>query len=528
MRIQWLKKRMATLACVAALAVCVVAAPLTRAERAADVDARDAAQFDISSGPLADALDRFGDQSGLQIVYDPRLVAGRNAAAVSGRMRRRDALDRLLAGSGVGWKQVNEMTVMLVEPEHSRAVLRDARRRRTSGTEAGHADVVALGDVQVSADPLRLLPNGPSTSAFGLSKLLIETPRSVSSISSETIELFGLSAVEDLVRLVPGTFTTTRFGIQGSVDVRNVPADFYFRGMKRLSLQGHGRSVLGALDTIEVVRGPPSPIFGMGKIGGYINVEPTSGRAQNGSYIDGVAGFARGVIGSYNRNEWSFGLGGPLDGLRPARRLLPPRAVRRLGFLRARRSRSSSNCFRRRSASTNSPGPMRLELGANTQVSRTAGALTGRLTQELVDLAVTFAASRSSNLDLNGNGAIGWLEMNAASPVRGNLSAGNQPLIQYFAWPRDAARPATATRSVSARRRHSTVAVRLSRGASGGRSRPGRCGRRGREGRSRFPATFHSACSSIRAPRVSIRSTRAAPRPSNAISRRDSLRSSAI
>jgi outer membrane receptor protein involved in Fe transport len=146
-----------------------------------------------------------------------------------------------------------------------------------------------------------------------LSKFLIETPRSVSSISAETIDLFGLSAIEDLVRLVPGTFTTTRFGIQGSVDVRNVPADFYFRGMKRLSLQGHGRSVLGALDTIEVVRGPPSPIFGMGKIGGYINVEPTSGRAQNGSYREGITGFAKGVVGSYDRSEWSFGFGGSLD-----------------------------------------------------------------------------------------------------------------------------------------------------------------------------------------------------------------------
>src|SRR5678816_3514425 len=103
------------------------------------------------------------------------------------------------------------------------------------------------------------------------------------------------------------------FGIQGSVDVRNVPADFYFRGMKRLSLQGHVRSVLGALDTIEVVRGPPSPIFGMGKIGGYINVEPTSGRALNGSYIDRVTGFGKAVVGSYDRNELSFGLGGPLD-----------------------------------------------------------------------------------------------------------------------------------------------------------------------------------------------------------------------
>jgi iron complex outermembrane recepter protein len=433
-RIQWRKS------CTATLAVFVVLtnSGFARPTHAAGIATQEAGatEFDIAAGPLADALDRFGDQSGLQIVYDPRLIDGRNATAVSGRMRRREALERLLAGSGVGWRQVNDMTVMLFEP----GAARSARRAPvgSTGIDAGPGEIVPLGDVEVLADPLRLLPNGPSTSAFGLSKRLIETPRSVSSISAETIDLFGLSAVEDLVRLVPGTFTTTRFGIQGSVDVRNVPADFYFRGMKRLSLQGHGRSVLGALDTIEVVRGPPSPVFGMGKIGGYINVVPASGRAKNGSYLEGVSGFAKGVVGSYDRNEWSFGLGGALDAY-----------GRRGGYYvhglfedsdsYARGVPIKQQLLQAAVSIDDFAGPMRLELGANTQLSRTAGALTGRLTQELVDHGRYIRGEPLVNLDLNGNGAIGWLEMNAASPVRGNLSAGNQPLIQYFAWPRDAA-----------------------------------------------------------------------------------------
>jgi hypothetical protein len=36
-------------------------------------------------------------------------------------------------------------------------------------------------------------------------------------------------------------------------------------------------------------------------------------------------------------------------------------------------------------------------------------------------------------LDLNGNGQIGWRELNTASPVRGSLNANNQPLVQTFA-----------------------------------------------------------------------------------------------
>jgi iron complex outermembrane receptor protein len=436
LRIQWLNRLAAPRAIAVALAACLLASSPSRAERSAAVSVRHAAKFDIDSGPLADALDRFGDQSGLQIVYEPGLVTGRHAAAVSGRMRRRDALDRLLAGSGIEWKQVNEMTVMLVAPAHARESPRGAQPGATTG-EARTSDVVSLVDVQVVADPLRLLPHTPSTSAFGLSKRLIDTPRSISSVSSETIELFGLSAIEDLVRLVPGTFTTTRFGIQGSVDVRNVPADFYFRGMRRLSLQGHGRSVLGALDTIEVVRGPPSPIFGMGKIGGYINVEPTSGRAQNGGYIDGISGFAKGVFGSYDRNELSFGLGGPLEvhGRRGGYYL---HGLFEDSDSYARAVPIEQRLLQAAVSIDNFAGPLRLELGGNTQVSSTAGALTGRLTQDLVDRGRYIRGSPLVDLDLNGNGAIGWYEMNAASPVRGALSAGNQPLIQYFAWPRDA------------------------------------------------------------------------------------------
>jgi iron complex outermembrane recepter protein len=435
LHIEWLTTRAAASALLIALSAGAIAPP-ARCESETVVAAQEAARFHIAAGSLADALERFGDQSGLQIIYDPRIVSGRHAMAVSGLMPRSEALGRLLAGSGVSWKQVNAMTVMLVDPEPARVTPR--RPAAEPVGEVGSGEIVTLGDVEVSADPLRLLPNAPSTSAFGFSKLPIETPRSVSTVSSETIELFGLSAVEDLVRLVPGTFTTTRFGIQGSVDVRNVPADFYFRGMKRLSLQGHGRSVLGALDTIEVVRGPPAPIFGMGKIGGYINVEPTSGRAKDGNYIDGIAGFGKAVIGSYDRNEYSFGLGGPVE------------AYGRRGGYYLHGLFEDSNSFARgvpikqqllqAAASIDDfAGPVRLEFGANTQRSRTAGALTGRLTQDLVDHGRYIRGEPLVNLDLNGNQSIGWLEMNAASPVRGDLSAGNQPLIQYFAWPRDAA-----------------------------------------------------------------------------------------
>jgi hypothetical protein len=113
------------------------------------------------------------------------------------------------------------------------------------------ADVTNLSTIQVVEDPLRAVSNEPSASSFGFSKPILETPRTVSFVSEEQINLFGISAVEDLTRAVPGTYTTTRYGLQGGINVRGVSADMYYRGMKRLNMQGHVRTVLSAMDGIE-------------------------------------------------------------------------------------------------------------------------------------------------------------------------------------------------------------------------------------------------------------------------------------
>ncbi len=183
---------------------------------------------------------------------------------------------------------------------------------------------------------------------------------------------------------MPGAFTTTRFGIQGGIDIRSVPADMYFRGMKRINLQGHSRSVLAAMDSIEVVKGPPSPIFGMGKIGGYTNVTPKSGRAQRGGYLAKPEGFSQAIVGTYDRSEWSFGIGGPL-GLKEKQ-----------GGYYAYGLLENSNSYTRfvpydqkigqlALSIDDVVGPFRLDIGTTYQYARTAGALTTRVNQELVD-----------------------------------------------------------------------------------------------------------------------------------------------
>lgn len=398
--------------------------------------------FDIPSGQLADALDRFSEQSGLQIIYGAELPRLRQVPATVGSMPPSEALDRLLAGTGLRWKLVDGRTIAIQSPAAGSGSAPAATRTAPVPPPAGPENpsvggMLALSDLTVVEDPARVLPTEQSESAFGFSKSLLETPRSVSFISQESIDLFGLSAVEDLVRVVPGTYTPTRFGIQGGIDVRSVPADTFFRGMKRLNLQGHAPTVLSAMDSIEVVRGPPSPIYGMGKIGGYTNMVPRSGRASNGSYLERPQGRLKALAASYDRGELSANVQGPMTllgkhgGFHMFGMLLDSNSYGRGVPVDANLAQAALSL-------DEAVGRFRLEAGVSLQASRSAGALIGRFTQDVADSGRYIRGTPLLNLDLNGNGSIGYLEYNSASPVRGPISLYNQSLQQRWEWPLDA------------------------------------------------------------------------------------------
>lgn len=58
-------------------------------------------RFEIPSQPLAQALSQFAGQTGLQMLYDAPLAAGRRSVAVSGTMNPRSGLALMLQGTGL-------------------------------------------------------------------------------------------------------------------------------------------------------------------------------------------------------------------------------------------------------------------------------------------------------------------------------------------------------------------------------------------------------------------------------------------
>lgn len=178
---------------------------------------------------------------------------------------------------------------------------------------AAAAPVAAAGAVEetlVVGDTMGLMTK-QGKSAFGFNKPIEETPRSLSSVSSDMMEAYNISDIDDLVLVSPGAFTQSFFGVAGSLDVRGTPGEVYFRGMRRVNNPGNYPTPIGASDRVDIVRGPASPIFGPSKIGGYLNFEPKSARVESGQYLDKPEGQFSVTRGSWDKNIVTAEVGGP-------------------------------------------------------------------------------------------------------------------------------------------------------------------------------------------------------------------------
>ena len=310
-----------------------------------------------------------------------------------------------------------------------------------AAAEAAPAEASVLSDMVVNASAIPSIAS-EAVGGGGFAKPLLETPRAVSLINEETLNLLGINAIEDIVRAVPGTYTTTRYGLQGGINVRGIPADVYWRGMKRITAQGHYRTDLSSLSSMEIVKGAAPPIFGLGRIGGYVNQTPRSGgKAQNGTYLSDLSGFVQGVTGSWDKLEATTGVGGPVD-----------IAGKQGGFYTYGLVENSGTWVRQvnvrqrllqSAISMNNIGIFRVESGFQAQNSQTSGGYMNRVTQSLINNGTYVRGSPLVNLDAGagtaldgaGDGFIGQRELHANSPVNGTVSAANRPLDQRFNWP---------------------------------------------------------------------------------------------
>jgi iron complex outermembrane receptor protein len=264
-------------------------------------------------------------------------------------------------------------------------------------------EVVVIGD-------LNSLPGEDVKSIFGFNKSILETPRSVSTVSEELMDRMNMQDIDELVTVSPGSFTQSFFGVAGGLDVRGTPGETYFRGVRRLDNPGNYPTPIGASDRVDIVRGPASPIYGPSKIGGYLNFNPKSARIEEtGSYIEENTGGLSYTTGSWNKSVLTAEIGGPAE-----------LAGKPMGFYLYGELENSDSFY------ANAPGVEQtlvqasFDMDLNDRVQLQFGGMYhdysgaqnagwNRITQDLIDNG-TYITGSPSALDTDGDGKISHQE----------------------------------------------------------------------------------------------------------------------
>jgi len=186
-----------------------------------------------------------------------------------------------------------------------------AAAETTTDQSSAQDTVIEAVIVTGTKDLIGVLQEQDSSAVFGIDKPLVETPRSVTAISDQLLSRYDIKTDYDFTAVAAGTYTGSYFGVPGSLNVRGTIADTYFMGFQEITNIATYPTPVDASSNIELVRGPPSPMYGAGQIGGYLNLIPKSALAGDAGYLTQPTAAMSLTYGSYNQRE------GTLEGALP-------------------------------------------------------------------------------------------------------------------------------------------------------------------------------------------------------------------
>lgn len=221
-------------------------------------------EIDIPSQPLGTALQEFGRQTNLQVLYSPTDVQGKNSAPVKGKLEPSQAVAALLEGTGINYGlQGNAVTI---------------------SAAAGAGDTLELGATQVNANQLGTVTEGtgsytPGTIATATRLVLTprQTPQSISVVTRQVMDDFGLSGIDDVMRHTPGITVSTYDSERTNYYSRGFSIqNFQYDGIPttRNAAYSAGQTLtdMAIYDRVEILKGATGLLTGAGGPGGTINL----------------------------------------------------------------------------------------------------------------------------------------------------------------------------------------------------------------------------------------------------------------
>ncbi len=252
---------------------------------------------------LDEALQELARQTGLQVVFFSKITAGLSAPALSGEYTLTAALTRLLDGSGLTFRQVNEHTVEVRQAPQRSARL-PPKARQSTPTPASDD---RMQEVQVIATAEQLVATRVPTP-------LQEIPQSISVISSEQIREQNSFDLGDVMENTPGiavrrtnsldetgysrAFGLTTYHVDGGGALRpSINSDVLYQGDPDL----------GEFDHVEVLRGSDALFSSNSDPGGTVSLVRKRPLATPSFGMSAT-------LGSWNNYRIELDATGPLTG----------------------------------------------------------------------------------------------------------------------------------------------------------------------------------------------------------------------
>lgn len=259
-----------------------VAAAIAAMAAPAHAQAPKTVAFDIPAQPLAGALRLFSQQAQHQVLFDQSTVVGRSAPPLQGLHTARQALDRLLAGTGIA----------VIESQPGAFTLRAAPAPVNSS--ADHTLATVTVTAQLLEDPVTEGSGsyaGPATTAAatGLRLSIRETPQTVTVITQQQMKDQATASISDVFQQAAGISVQRADSERWGFSARGFTiTNFMHDGVPRLydGIYDWGGTNLDMLfyDRVEVIKGATGLLSGAGEPSAAVNfVRKRPAKAFGGS-----------------------------------------------------------------------------------------------------------------------------------------------------------------------------------------------------------------------------------------------------
>ena len=245
--------------------------------------------FDLPRQPLADSLRAIGSQTHTNILFDPPLVAGREAPALKADVTPQQALSRLLSGTGIEFDYLSETTVVLA----AQSAL-GAGSGTTNGLKvsARHAVGVAAMDRRASSMEA-VAPEEVLVTAQKKDERLLDVPVPMTVIDAQSLTSNNQFHLQDYYASVPGLTLAVDSRGAPSISIRGVTTGVSVTSTTGITIDDvpFGASSVSPafnpapdvdpndLARIEVLRGPQGTLYGASSLGGlvkYVTIDPST------------------------------------------------------------------------------------------------------------------------------------------------------------------------------------------------------------------------------------------------------------